>query len=322
VAAVVAGAEVTLVDSGGKLYSTTTAGDDGTFGFDGLAPGAYRVTAQAGGLDPALVEVEVGEGDFVTIDITLNSGKAYAVGGAVAISSPLDELISHYDERVSDEEGAASDLAEAEAEDGEVAVVEEADDAEMAVVDTAEPVTAEADYVAENVSDDEPAAEEEADLPESARHLPELVEYEDADSVRRALAAGDLVDATNEFGETALMLAADEPELVEILLREGASIYSASRFGTTPLMYALQDRSNESLTLLLKAGADPNAADKDGVTALMMAAIDGNDEAVRKLVRAGADLRARDAKGESVLDYASRSDNDKVARRLRRAGAR
>jgi ankyrin repeat protein len=79
--------------------------------------------------------------------------------------------------------------------------------------------------------------------------------------------------------------------MVRELLKGGAKPTAATRQGgNTPLHYAIDGRSIETMKALLKAGADPNAASSSGVTPLhRCAAIPGLEEIMKALLEGGAD---------------------------------
>jgi len=92
------------------------------------------------------------------------------------------------------------------------------------------------------------------------------------------------------------------PELVELLIANGAAVNLQARNGRTALMYAAKNGDTRAVQALLKSGASVNTADKDGETALMNAVRFSCDEdTIRVLVEAGADLKATNHKGESPL---------------------
>ncbi|WP_157987487.1 carboxypeptidase regulatory-like domain-containing protein [Jiangella endophytica] len=72
-----AGVTVTL---GGTPLDPTTTGDDGGFGFDGVAAGAYTVTAELPGYAPLHQRITVTAGQTATADLTLTRYEVAVVG--------------------------------------------------------------------------------------------------------------------------------------------------------------------------------------------------------------------------------------------------
>jgi ankyrin repeat protein len=157
---------------------------------------------------------------------------------------------------------------------------------------------------------------------------------------------GAKIDRADEsFGQTALMIASrgDRPELVDLLIKRGANVHTASRVrpgarprmqgegggshgegiirmgvpvqgakppqpgGMTPLIYAARDGRLESVKLLLDAGARIDQAEVNGQTALLMATMSGKVETARLLIQRGANVNAQDWYGRTpvwaVIDY-------------------
>jgi hypothetical protein len=95
---------------------------------------------------------------------------------------------------------------------------------------------------------------------------------------------------------TALHWAAfkDDLETSELLVRAGANVKAANRYGVTPLSLACVNGNGEMVEQLLKAGADPNTALPGGETALMTAARTGSLAPVKSLIIRGANVDSRD----------------------------
>ena len=77
------------------------------------------------------------------------------------------------------------------------------------------------------------------------------------------------VNAAEPDGMTALHWAvrANDVPTAQLLMRAGANVKAASRYGITPLIAGRAERrSRRSPTLLLKAGADANARLPEGET--------------------------------------------------------
>jgi uncharacterized protein len=130
--------------------------------------------------------------------------------------------------------------------------------------------------------------------------------------------------AAQPDGTTALHLAAyrDDVQKAELLIREGADVKSANRYGVMPLSLACKNGSASMVKLLLKAGADPNSTLPGGETALMTASRTGKLEAVKELIAAGANVNATESKrGQNALMWAAAEGNTTVVEELLKAGA-
>lgn len=137
-----------------------------------------------------------------------------------------------------------------------------------------------------------------------------------------ALAEGETLRCTNDFGRGALAMAAESgaANSVTVLLERGAQPNQADEFGITPLMLAVRSADAAALNALLSAQAAVNAVDKAGNSALMHAASAGNERAVQRLLQAGADFSLANRQGWSVLDWAVHTDSPAIAQLLRQRG--
>jgi ankyrin repeat protein len=194
------------------------------------------------------------------------------------------------------------------------------------------------------------AAELRAPLADAAEKL-------DRSRVRALISQHVDVNTPQPDGMTALHWAAyqDDLDLSTLLVRAGANVKAASRYGVTPLSLACTSGNGAIVELLLKAGADANAPlpggetplmtaartgadaavkallshgarvdlkdDRRGQTALMWAAAEGHAAIVEDLIEAGADLRIRLASGFTPLLFAVREGRPDVVRILLKAGA-
>lgn len=123
------------------------------------------------------------------------------------------------------------------------------------------------------------------------------------------------VDARNEAGETALMMAALKGELawVERLLARGAAVRMA---GWSPVLYAATGPDTRTLALLLDRGAPIDAEAPNRTTPLMMAARYGPESSVELLLARGADVKRRNDLGMTAADFARSAGREALAKRL------
>ena len=113
--------------------------------------------------------------------------------------------------------------------------------------------------------------------------------------------------------------AGDNPEVMRMLLENGALVDLPNVDGITPLMAAAgmghvtnatrgrfntEQDSLAAIPLLLKAGANVNARATDGQTALHSAAQKGWNKVIAVLAESGADLTVKDNRGYTALDHA------------------
>lgn len=142
------------------------------------------------------------------------------------------------------------------------------------------------------------------------------------DELREVLDAGASPNELFAFGRTPLMHAADNEDLVRLLLERGADPSLRDEAGATALHYAALADDGATVFALCRAGCDPNVADFEGITPLIVAAMDGNEDAVTALLAAGANVHARDSRGRSALDYAREEEREEIIEILEVAGAK
>ena len=144
------------------------------------------------------------------------------------------------------------------------------------------------------------------------------------DVVRTLLAKRVDPNVAETDGTTALHWAAHHDNLAaaDLLIKAGANVRAANRYGATPLWLACINGSAPMVERLLNAGADPNTTMPEGDTALMTAARTGNVAAVRALVTRGANVNAQERwKGQTALMWAAAANNAATIEALVEAGA-
>jgi ankyrin repeat protein len=111
-------------------------------------------------------------------------------------------------------------------------------------------------------------------------------------------------------------------QTVDALLKRGADVKAATRYGVTPIGLAALNGNTAVLRRLLDAGADPNTATPAGETALMTAARTGSRDAVTLLLDRRADANARDAvRAQTALMWAVTENQPEVVKLLAARGA-
>jgi len=133
--------------------------------------------------------------------------------------------------------------------------------------------------------------------------FPQALKDENLTAMIQALDGGADVNAADEFGRTALHVAAKgkSTEVIKLLLSRGADVNRQDKDGRTPLHLAYA----YAIDLLLEAKADWKIVDKDGNSPLHTAAeMTGNRE-VYRLLKAGVPVNVKNAAGLTPLHFAA-----------------
>ena len=110
--------------------------------------------------------------------------------------------------------------------------------------------------------------------------------------------------------------------MADRLIRAGADVKAANRYGVTPLSLACINGNAAMIEKLLKAGADANAAGTEDETPLMTVARTGSVEAAKVLLAHGAKVDARESwHGETALMWAAAQKHPAMMSALIAAGA-
>lgn len=154
--------------------------------------------------------------------------------------------------------------------------------------------------------------------------------------VMRLLGAGAEINASDKFGNTALMKASripvvyegGHPGIVHTLITAGADVHAADRRGRSALIkacWATSDDWDSQMTVehLLNAGSNINAKSHDGKTVLMHACYKGLTWRVEALMATEQtiDIDAIDHEGNTALMWACIGQNHEIVRHLIQVGA-
>jgi ankyrin repeat protein len=155
--------------------------------------------------------------------------------------------------------------------------------------------------------------------------LAEAAMKRDAAAVRALIDQKVDVNAPGKDGTPALhwMVRVDDVETVQLLIRAGADVKFADRYGVTPIYLASTNGNPAMLKVLLDAGADPNTVDPTGETTLMTATRIGNFDSVKVLLDRGAKVDTTDPTyQQTALMIAVRENHAPVVSLLIERGAR
>jgi uncharacterized protein len=139
--------------------------------------------------------------------------------------------------------------------------------------------------------------------------------FKSAGMVASLIVAGADVNAADQDGNTALMLAAQETsaEAMQLLLSSGADIHAANDSGQNALFAAAQAGQVCMMELLVQHGLSITAFDNKGITLLMTAAVNGHKPAAEWLLQRGVPVDAVDSLGCSALHHACLGSCDHAA---------
>ena len=148
----------------------------------------------------------------------------------------------------------------------------------------------------------------------SAASLPDLASEGQYDKIKEMIPTVPDIDQTDRDGRTVLhwmaMTIPEQPELVTMLLENGADVSARNRDQNTPLHYAAERGALKTMEILLSKGADISAKNKSGETPLHRAfyAEVKNPKVVTYLLEKGADVNTQNSSGETPFMIVNRTE--------------
>ncbi|GAA7762191.1 uncharacterized protein ACUXAV_001130 [Cupriavidus metallidurans] len=109
-------------------------------------------------------------------------------------------------------------------------------------------------------------------------------------------------------------------DLVNRLLKAGASAQATDERGRTALLAAVYNRRGDVMRVLIQAGADVNRKDDEGNSPFLLAAATNQIDVVRLALSHGADLNSTDRYDGTALIAASQHGNVEIVKLLISAG--
>jgi ankyrin repeat protein len=109
--------------------------------------------------------------------------------------------------------------------------------------------------------------------------------------------------------------------VLRLLVERGLDPSASCRFGSLPLLEAIDARNHAGVRALLELGADPNGVDNDGRTPCVLAVTREDVDALDLLLAAKCDVTAKTLWGETPLLLAVQRCHEGMVRRLLLAGA-
>jgi ankyrin repeat protein len=142
----------------------------------------------------------------------------------------------------------------------------------------------------------------------------------DSLALRRLIADGADVNATDEHGRTALWNA--DIECAVVLVDAKADPNKCDGSGSTPLLIATINTRIEVVRLLIRHKANVNAHVRGGISVMHYGAGFGNETCISLLAAAGAEVDRPDIFDRTPLAYAILWDHLKIAEVLLHLGAK
>jgi hypothetical protein len=332
--ALVAGANVTVLNKETGDVRTATTNAEGVYYFELLPPGTYRVEFEAEGLgSKSVAKVELQPGVEWRQDSMLAVKSAEAAQTEDAKEVEEDEAEAETDEGAScsttagDASKSDASKSDASKSDASKPDVEQAQAngeqslrpegvGPLRMMGMVVSIRPEDPLVRAIYDRDARAAKNlialgaDVNVLDKAVHTTALIEAvsnNDAEMASALVSAGADVNMKDTDGDTALTSLSEDATvaMVRTLTAAGAKVNHRNDDGTTPLINVAENDTPEVLKELLEAGAKVNAKNKDGRTALMEAVQYGLLSNVKLLLDASADVNVKDKGGDSALKIAN-----------------
>lgn len=273
--AVVPGATVTLTAEKGGTALTAVTDAAGSFRFQDLRAGVYKLTIESAGFQT-----------FVRDPLVLKPGAERRIAPSLELGGVMGVMMAAPDTLLV-RAIWREDVREVERLLAEGADVNELDESTNSAPLAEAAATGNLEMVRTLLA---AGAEPNARNSRGTTALMRLDDDAGAELVRTLLAAGAKVNLKNEEGQTALHVAAEfqTAEALGVLLEAGAKVNASDKEGKTPLMIAAEENRLDNVKALIAAGADPDRRSKEGETALKLAREYEYWEVIAALVAQGA----------------------------------
>ena len=150
-----------------------------------------------------------------------------------------------------------------------------------------------------------------------------FVKIGEMDIITELLHRGASPDSSDNFGHTALMIAAGSngKNTVTLLLERGAKIDAKDLYGESAVVIATRMENLSMVELLLDSGANMDSVDSKGNTLLHLAVQSRDQKLLDYLLSAGVSVSNANANSETAMDLAMLKGLDSAANLLRKNGA-
>ncbi|MBC7910089.1 MAG: ankyrin repeat domain-containing protein [Pyrinomonadaceae bacterium] len=269
--AMIAGANVTIINERDSISNTTSSNDEGFYIFQSLPEGSYTLKVESPGFNTKEIShIHLRANEERSLATTLDVG---FISGDIVIREPSDPLVAAvYNGEVADVRrllatGADVNALDTDYDSTALAVAVSKGYSRLVKI----LLNAGADVNAKNSSGQTALMSLSSET--TARIIWELID------------AGAKIDLQDNSKKTALIHAAEyaDVKVVKALLDAGAPVDARDEDERTALMTAADAGNADNVSALLQAGATVNLRDEDGETALGLARDDDHDEVVKIL---------------------------------------